>query len=60
MSDAQFDGVLRWIGEQFSNGNQALENATAQLTLFHWAVAGVLLIVFGLMMMRGMGLKKNA
>lgn len=58
MSDAQFESFYRWIGNQLQSILTRTETSMESLTLVHWVITGLFVIVFGLIMMRGLGLKK--
>ena len=58
MSDAQFESFYRWIGNHLQSILTRTETSMESLTLVHWVITGLFVIVFGLIMMRGLGLKK--
>jgi hypothetical protein len=58
MSDAQFESFCRWIGDRFQSMLSHTETTMESLTIVHWMITGIFVIVFGLIMMRGLGLKK--
>ncbi|HRE99032.1 MAG TPA: hypothetical protein PLI18_00855 [Pirellulaceae bacterium] len=58
MSDEQFQSILAWMGDRVSDGNESLTELLGGMHLGHWMLVGVGLICWGVMMMRGLGLKK--
>jgi len=58
MSDQQFQSLIGWFGDCLKSAEESLTHWLGGMTLGHWLIVGVALIAWGVLMMRGLGLKK--
>lgn len=58
MSDAQFESLTAYLWDCIVNFDQKFSDVMAGMSIGHWLIVFILLIAWGAMMMRGLGLKK--
>lgn len=58
MSDEQFAKLCERLGDFFGSIWDCADGSLQSMTMAHWGLIGVGLVVWAALMMRGMGLKK--